>query len=171
MKKKLISVLAILGIVITLLIVFGGHKDILKNMLDTGSIDLLNFTEDELNEVLKKSNVTLEDKYYKCSFLDYDAILRVKKEQIVYREDLSKKHYAIDDITIYIPVSTEEERAAIEEKVKNYVTSDLGLDFVEDSQLTGYNYRGEYNKYKLEVNVGDTTPGPAIILSIDEISK
>ena len=171
MKKKLIGVLAVLGIVVTLLIVFGGQKDILKNMLDTGSIDLLNFTEDELNAVLKKSNATLKDGYYECSFLGYDARLLVKKEQIVYRADLSKPHYAIKDITIAIPGVTEEERAAIEEKVRKYVTSELGLEFTEDPHSTGYDYNGVYNNYRLDVNVTETFPASAIILSIDDISE
>ena len=167
MKKKLIGVLAVLGIVVTLLIVFGGQKDILKNVLDKGSIDLLNFTEDELNEVLKKSNATLKDGYYECSFLGYDARLRVKKEQIVYREDLSKPHYAIKDITVAISGATEAERASIEEKFKEYVTSELGLEFTE--VMFGYNYSGRYNKYKLEVHIGETTPASSVLLSIGEL--
>lgn len=167
MKKFLIGLVAVVGIVITLFVVFGGQKDILKNMLDSDSIDWTKFTEDELDAFMKKNNAVFEAGVYKCSFLGYDAKLIIYEKKIDGKEE--NTYYYINHIVLGIPYDTQEKENEIMEALDNYITSELGLNCT--GELMGKDYNGVYKNYNLQVHFGESTPGGHVLLDVSGMSE
>lgn len=123
MKKKLIGISVLVGIIVILFIIFGNQKDILRNILDEDSVIWLGFTQEELDSLMTENNAVFEDGVYKCSFLGYDTKIIINMKQRTNNES----YYDISDMVLSIPYNTQEKKAEIIEKLDRYIRAKVGL--------------------------------------------
>ena len=175
MKKKLIGISVLVGIIVILFIIFGNQKDILRNVLDEDSVIWLGFTEEELDSLMTENGAVLEDGVYKCSFLGYNTKIAINIEPRTGKES----YYDISDMVLSIPYDTQEKKAEIIEKLDRYIRSKvfgLGLGYYGlqggffglTEYYGGTEYSGVYGYGLLKLSIEESTSEGNVELKISD---